>query len=53
MRNPEKRGKLDDAVKQAGVGERIVVDTLDVTNPVSMESCVPRLLDACGGASMP
>lgn len=51
MRNLDKRGPLDAALAEAGLGEPAVqVLQLDVTDPDSVEKAVGHVLEATGGA---
>jgi NAD(P)-dependent dehydrogenase (short-subunit alcohol dehydrogenase family) len=43
MRDLGKRGELDRAVQSAGVGDRVRVEQLDVTDPQSIDAAVARL----------
>jgi len=43
MRNLDKRGELDRAVEAAGVGARVRISQLDVTNPQSIDNAVALL----------
>lgn len=50
MRNLDKRGRLDAAAKEAGVGDRIEVLQLDVIDAASIASAAKEVLAATGGA---
>jgi len=49
MRNLDKRGALEEAVKRAGVAARVEIAALDVTDPASIEAAVAALLAASEG----
>ena len=48
MRDLEERGPLDQAVKQVGVQDRVIVDQLDVTSAASIASAVSSTLSQTG-----
>src|SRR5438309_1426839 len=49
MRNLDKRGRLDERVRAAAVGDRVDVVHLDVTDRVSVEQAVKETLAITGG----
>jgi NAD(P)-dependent dehydrogenase (short-subunit alcohol dehydrogenase family) len=49
MRNLDKRGRLEDEIKQAGVGDRVHLGQLDVTDEASIRAAVARTLAKTGG----
>ncbi len=49
MRNLDKKGPLQAALDQAGVGDNVEIGLLDVTNADSVRTCVERTLAATGG----
>jgi NAD(P)-dependent dehydrogenase (short-subunit alcohol dehydrogenase family) len=50
MRNLDKRGRLEAALKVAGVGDSVDIAQLDVTDAASIRAAVARTLDATGGS---
>lgn len=49
MRDPGKRAPLERALAQAGVGERVRIERLDVTDAAAMRSAIPSLLESTQG----
>jgi len=49
MRNPDKRGPLEEALNKAGVRERVEIGQLDVTDASSLHAAVERTLADTGG----
>jgi NAD(P)-dependent dehydrogenase (short-subunit alcohol dehydrogenase family) len=49
MRNLDKRGRLEAALGEAGVGDRVHVGELDITDGASIRAAVARTLTKTGG----
>ena len=50
MRDPAKKDTLQDAVRTAGLEDRISIEQLDVTSGASIEAAVASILSRTGGA---
>jgi NAD(P)-dependent dehydrogenase (short-subunit alcohol dehydrogenase family) len=48
MRNLEKKGSLEAALKAAGVEEQVTIERLDVNDPASIETAIPSILGQTG-----